>query len=249
MFFIRAGLQRWFSRGSLRCWFAVLKIFALWAGFVEDSLNSKVRAYLELFGFAGLIIAFDQYTKWLVRSNLAFGEVWAPWDWLIAYARIYHVKNTGAAFGMFQDGNLIFMILAVVVSVVIIYYFPLMLREDWPVRVALVLQFAGAVGNLIDRIHQGHVTDFISVGNFFVFNVADSSISIGVAVLIVGMLVKEYQDRQQAKLQQAPAEDEPAAEEAAPEPDVLESAPDQAASPTDDQPAPANSGETEESNA
>lgn len=219
----------------------MLKIFAQWVRFVEDSLNSKVRAYLELFGFAGLIVALDQYTKWLVRSNLAFGEVWAPWDWLIPYARVYHVKNTGAAFGMFQDGNLIFMILAVVVSVVIIYYFPLMLREDWPVRVALVLQFAGAIGNLLDRIYQGHVTDFISVGNFFVFNIADSSISIGVAVLIVGMLVKEYQDRQQAKLQPAPAEAESAADETAPETEALESAPDQT--------APAISGETEEPNA
>lgn len=161
-------------------------------------MNNKFRAYAQLLGFAGLIIAFDQYTKWLVRVNLDYGETWAPWDWLMPYARFFHVQNTGAAFGMFQNGNLIFMTLAIIVSVVILYYFPQMSHEDWPVRAALVLQFAGAVGNLIDRITQGFVTDFISVGNFFVFNVADSSISIGVAVLILGMLVKEVQERRQA---------------------------------------------------
>ena len=161
-------------------------------------MNNKIRAYAELLGFAGLIIALDQYTKWLVRVNLDYGETWAPWDWLMPYARFFHVQNTGAAFGMFQNGNLVFMILAIIVSVVILYYFPQMMREDWPVRVALILQFAGAVGNLIDRLTQGYVTDFISVGNFFVFNVADSSISIGVAVLILGMLVKEIQERRQA---------------------------------------------------
>ena len=213
-------------------------------------MNSKVRAYLELFGFAGLIIAFDQYTKWLVRTNLAFGEAWSPWDWLMPIARIYHVKNTGAAFGMFQDGNLIFMILAIVVSIVIIYYFPMMLREDWPVRVALILQFAGAVGNLIDRIYQGHVTDFISVGNFFVFNVADSSISIGVAVLIVGMLVKEYQDRKQAEPKQVSAESEPNDEKVGSDL-VTDSLPESDATPemSASQDAPATSGETEEPNA
>ncbi len=179
-------------------------------------MKQKVGAYAELVGFAGLIVALDQLTKWLVRSKLAYGEAWSPWDWLTPYARILHVQNTGAAFGMFQNGNLIFTVLAIIVCLVILYYFPLIDRGDWPVRLALVLQFAGAMGNLIDRLYQGYVTDFVSVGNFFVFNVADSSISIGVAVLVLGMLIKEQQERQ-AAAQLPPAS--PKAEAAAPESD------------------------------
>jgi signal peptidase II len=60
------------------------------------------------------------------------------------------------------------------------------------------MQFAGAVGNLIDRIIFKHVTDFISVGTFAVFNVADSSISVGVAVLILGVWLKEQADKKKA---------------------------------------------------
>jgi signal peptidase II len=56
---------------------------------------------------------------------------------------------------------------------------------------ALVLQMGGALGNLISRLVEGTVTDFISIGSFAVFNVADSSISIGVAVLIAGMWLEE----------------------------------------------------------
>ena len=62
-------------------------------------------------------------------------------------------------------------------------------------RVALALQFGGALGNLIDRITIGHVTDFISVGNFAVFNVADSCITVGVLVMIIGIWQKDRQEK------------------------------------------------------
>ena len=64
-------------------------------------------------------------------------------------------------------------------------------RKDWPLRVAMGMQLGGALGNLTDRLRFGAVTDFISVGKFPVFNVADSSISVGVAVLIVGVWISE----------------------------------------------------------
>jgi signal peptidase II len=154
---------------------------------VEDSLRNTIKSYVMLFGVAGLIIALDQWTKYLVRQNLAFGEMWSPWDWLTPIARIVHWQNTGAAFGMLQGYNLIFSGLAILVSLGIIYFFPKVPAKDWPLRVAMCLQFGGAVGNLIDRIMHGQVTDFISVSTFAVFNVADASISVGVAVLLVGI--------------------------------------------------------------
>ena len=141
-----------------------------------------------------MIIFFDQWTKAWVRSNIPFGEVWTPVPGLGEYARIVHWKNTGAAFGMFQDLSIVFTVLAIVVSIAIIYYYPRIPHGDWPLRLALGLQLGGAIGNLIDRLlFSGHVTDFISVVNFAVFNIADASISLGVAVLVIGIWIKDRQ--------------------------------------------------------
>jgi len=144
---------------------------------------------------SALLIAADQITKYLVRTNLEFGQIWMPWQWLEPYARIIHINNTGAAFGLFKGANTIFMILAVLVSGAIVYFYPSISRKDWLMRVALSMQFAGAVGNLIDRILFGHVTDFISVGTFPVWNVADASITVGVAILLIGMWVQEKREK------------------------------------------------------
>jgi signal peptidase II len=167
-------------------------------------LKKSARDYFFLFGIAGSIVLLDQLSKYLVRTQLPYTELWSPWPWLLPYARIVHWNNTGAAFGLFQGMNLVFMILAVIVSGIIIYYFPKVPRQDWLMRLALAFQLGGAVGNLIDRILYGTVTDFISVGTFAVFNVADACISIGVALLAIDLLLKEKQER--AKRQQPPPE-------------------------------------------
>lgn len=155
--------------------------------------------YFLLFLIAGTVIGLDQWTKALVRIKLQYTEIWSPWSWLTPYARIVHWKNTGAAFGMLQNYGDIFGVLAILVALAILYYFPQVPRQDWILRLAMGLQLGGAVGNLIDRITIGSVTDFISLGSFPVFNVADASISVGVAVLVVGMWFK---DRQEKKLAQ-----------------------------------------------
>ena len=166
-------------------------------------MNQKVKDYLVLIGVAGTVIALDQWTKWLVRTNIEFGTQWLPdWlSWLSPYARIVHWYNSGAAFGMFQNGNLVFTILAFIVILAIIYYYPQVEAEDWTLKLAMGLQLAGAAGNLIDRLMAGKVTDFISVGKFPVFNVADSSITVGVIVLLLGVWYKEQQEKKKAELQ------------------------------------------------
>jgi len=150
-------------------------------------LKKYLESYAFLFTIAGLVISLDQWTKCLVRSSLSFQETWSPWEWLAPYARIVHWRNTGAVFGIFQNFNLIFTILAIVVTLAIIYFFPRITKEEWPLRIALAMQMGGAVGNLIDRVTQGYVTDFVSLGRFAVFNVADASISMGVVVLVIGV--------------------------------------------------------------
>ena len=151
-------------------------------------MKKYITDYSYLLAIAGTVIALDQITKAIVRTQIPFGELWSPWNWLTPFARIVHWENSGAAFGMLQGFGGIFTVLAIVVSLAILYYFPQVPRGDWPLRLAMGLQLGGAVGNLIDRLTQGGiVTDFISVGNFPVFNVADASISSGVAILLVGM--------------------------------------------------------------
>jgi signal peptidase II len=154
-------------------------------------LKRTLKDYIQLFLTAGVIIALDQWTKYLVRTNIPFGEIWSPADWLTPYARLVHWQNTGAAFGMMQGYGIVFTILAFLVSGAIIYYYPRVSNKDWFLRLALGLMLAGALGNVIDRLTLGQVTDFISVGDFAVFNVADASITVGVTILLIGMWWKD----------------------------------------------------------
>ncbi len=153
---------------------------------------------------AAVIVALDQWTKWLVRTNLPFMGTWVPtgWEWLSPYARIVNWNNSGAAFGMFQNGSLVFTVLAFIVAGAILYFYPRVEANDWPLRLAMGMQLGGALGNLVDRLTLGgKVTDFISVSTFPVFNVADASISVGVVVLILGVWIKERNDQKLAAAQ------------------------------------------------
>jgi signal peptidase II len=177
---------------------------------VRDFFRNHWLDLVLLLVFAGVIVALDQWTKALVRDNVPLGADWLPsWlSWLMPYARIRHTFNTGAAFGLFQQGGLLFAILAVVVSILIISYFPSVSRKDWWLRLALGMQLGGALGNLMDRIFRsGQVTDFISVGNFAIFNVADSCITVSVIILVIGVWITERREAKAKKQQlEAPSE-------------------------------------------
>ncbi|HEX9333481.1 MAG TPA: signal peptidase II [Anaerolineales bacterium] len=156
-------------------------------------MTKAIKKYWAIFVIAAVIVALDQWTKWLVRTNISAGESWLPdsLQWLSPYARIVHWYNRGAAFGIFQQGNMVFTVLAFVVIAAIIYYYPQVSNADWPLQLAMSMQMGGALGNLIDRLTIGHVTDFISIGTFPVFNIADSSISVGCVVLVLGIWWQE----------------------------------------------------------
>jgi signal peptidase II len=132
-----------------------------------------------------------------VRANIALGDRWLPasLEWLSPYARIVHWYNTGAAFGLFKEGSMVFTVLAFIVIGLILYYYPQVEKADWSLRLAMSMQLGGAIGNLTDRLAIGHVTDFISIGTFPVFNVADASISVGAVVLLLGIWVLERNEK------------------------------------------------------
>jgi signal peptidase II len=154
-------------------------------------LKRYLSSYIVLFAISGSVIGLDQWTKYLVRSKLALGEEWVPLPDIAPFLRVVHWKNTGAAFGLLPQASIIFTIIAILVSLAIIYYWPRIPSSQASLRLALALQLGGALGNLTSRLVEGIVTDWIAVGDFPVFNVADSCISIGVAILVIATWVEE----------------------------------------------------------
>ena len=134
---------------------------------------------------AALVVALDQTTKELVRAFMAPGDLWPSADWPV---RLHYVTNTGAAFGILRDqtGFLVLTTLVGLAAIYLYYRFPPFDHPAVPVAVGMML--GGAVGNLLDRLRLGSVTDFIDFPRYPAFNVADSSIVIGIAVLAVTYL-------------------------------------------------------------
>lgn len=171
-------------------------------------MKKFLKEYWLLFTVAGSVIILDQISKALVRAHIPFGGRWMPLEWLAPYFRFVYWHNTGAAFGLFQQGGLIFAILAVIVAIFIILYYPQVPQEEKLMRFALALQMGGALGNLIDRIHFGPVTDFISVGDFAVFNIADACITVGVGILILAIWLAERREKLAGEGLKGPVTDE-----------------------------------------
>ncbi len=128
-------------------------------------------------------LVIDQISKWVVMTNFRPGESWNPVAALDRWVSLTYVTNTGAAFGLFPDFGGVFMIIAVVVIVAIIVYYRHLPSDHWLIQVSLGLQLGGALGNLLNRLLYGHVIDFIDFKVWPVFNVADSSVFVGVVIL------------------------------------------------------------------
>lgn len=167
-----------------------------------ERVLKKIFNQTVVYLVAALVIFVDQYTKHLVRQYLDLNGVWYPFPWT-EDIRVLYINNTGAAFGIFKAGGNLFTVIAIVVSAVIIYYTYRLPLGHWWMRLALGLQLGGALGNLIDRLMFGTVTDFISILTFAIFNVADASISVGVAMLAVTMWIESRRERAK-KLAAAP---------------------------------------------
>jgi signal peptidase II len=153
----------------------------------QEKTQPRSRRFFIFFIVAAGIIAFDQWTKWLVIRTIPLNTSWLPesMEWLSPYARLFHIQNRGASFGMFQNGNTIFIILTILIVAGIIFYVFRMEDARDSMWVVAGLYLGGAVGNLIDRFTIGAVTDFVSVGTFYIFNVADASINISVVLLLI----------------------------------------------------------------
>ncbi|MBI3959695.1 MAG: signal peptidase II [Chloroflexi bacterium] len=157
---------------------------------------------------AGVVIALDRWTKELVRDGMPLYSSTTPIPALEGYLSFQHVNNYGAAFGIFQGGRVFFSIVAFAVSIGILYYAAQHLpRNERFVRLLLGLEMGGAIGNVIDRLEQGFVTDFIVTGIPGVYtipnwNVADSAVVGGVIGLAIVILWQDIQAARREKAEQ-----------------------------------------------
>ena len=149
------------------------------------------RRYGRLVVTVTLIVAVvDQIVKTLVLANMSPGErVPIIGDWF----RFLLTFNSGAAFSMGENATWVFTTIQLVFIVAVFTYFLPRLTNRWS-AVGVALIAGGALGNVIDRLFRapgffvGHVVDFISVGNFAVFNLADAAITVGVGVFVAALL-------------------------------------------------------------
>lgn len=132
-----------------------------------------------LLQLAALVFLLDQLTKFVVRAYLPYRDSF-PEDW---WVRLTHVHNTGSAFGIFQGQNTPLIAVSVIGIAILVMVYQSQARPTALLRLSLGLQIGGALGNLLDRLRLGYVTDFIDVGPWPVFNIADSSIVIGLLLL------------------------------------------------------------------
>jgi len=134
------------------------------------------------------VLALDQGAKALVRADIAEG---ASIPLLSGVFHLTHVRNMGAGFGLFPGRQPVFVLTTTVVLVVIAAYWRRSRPDAWPIVVALGAITGGSIGNAIDRLMLGAVTDFFdfTLIDFPVFNVADSAIVVGVGILIGWLLL------------------------------------------------------------
>ncbi len=158
---------------------------------------------------AGIVIALDQWSKIWVRANLEKFE-FVPV--LGSFFGWQHVDNFGASFGLFQDARMVLTIVAVVVTVAILVYVNYIPRDQTFMRVLLGLMVGGAVGNLIDRVVRGYVTDFIvmripDVYAWPNFNIADMAVVTGTILLAIYIIWEDTRNARAAKSQDQPSND------------------------------------------
>jgi len=140
-----------------------------------------------------MVLLVDQGSKWWVRTHMFVGE---QRNVFIPYLHFEYYQNSGAAFSSFQGYGKWFAYLAIVVVGALIYY-----RIKGAIR-GKVLELAagflagGALGNALDRLIYGKVTDFLVWGSHSgIMNIADLAINAGVLLLIFGMLLRSWQDK------------------------------------------------------
>jgi signal peptidase II len=153
----------------------------------ERSLAAGAHEWFGLAAVAGAAIVADQVTKRIVAGTLELGEsrhVAGPFD-------LHHVQNSGIAFGLFPNATTIVIALTAIVIAWLLVVFARSGARHPVMPVGLGLVVGGSVSNLSDRVRLGHVTDFLDLDFWPAFNLADTFIVVGVALLLGAALVSD----------------------------------------------------------
>lgn len=141
------------------------------------------------YALAALVLVIDQLTKWWIIEIVELeSRVSVP---VLSFFSLTWVENRGVSMGMLQADSELgrWLLVALTAVIAIVVGFWIRRERQWPEALALALVLGGAIGNIIDRIRFGYVVDFVHLHigqwSFYVFNVADAAISVGVVILLV----------------------------------------------------------------
>lgn len=168
-------------------------------------MSLRVRQWLFLFSIIAVVLVADQITKRLIVHNLELYETVQPIPAISNVFQLTRSENIGAAFGFLPQAGDLFLIIAIVVTIAMIYFYPRIPDDNLLARVAIGLVVGGALGNAADRIQYGHVVDFIHyrlsfIGISNVSNLADHAIVFGVGLVFLDSWCTERaQKRQQTE--------------------------------------------------
>ena len=151
---------------------------------VSGIFNRGMTKALPLIFISLSVIGADQLSKYLIRANMSLGES-IPEE---GPFRLTYATNEGGAFGLFADQAFLLALVAIITVTVIVLYLRYLPPGSTLLKVGLGLDLGGATGNLIDRLRLGKVTDFIDVGAWPVFNLADSAITVGTILIVFHLL-------------------------------------------------------------
>src|SRR5438445_11561715 len=151
------------------------------------------RRLVVIVACALAVFVADRITKTWVAESLPLNQ---PRQVVGDYVRIVHAENTGAAFGLLPERTTLLSVLSVLAVLAIVYYYRQIASSSAVVSATLGMQLGGAAGNLLDRVTQGYVVDFVDVGvgdvRFWAFNVAGSSIVVGIILVTLALWYEEH---------------------------------------------------------
>ena len=145
----------------------------------KTKASVRTAAFARAVIVAAVVIALDQLTKHTVATGIAPGEE----KKFLPLVHLVHVRNTGVAFSIFSGGGTLVLVFTLLALALLVGYLALHPERPW-LWVPTGMLVGGAIGNLIDRIANGAVTDFIKLPHWPAFNVADMSITFGVLALL-----------------------------------------------------------------
>ncbi len=168
----------------------------------DSQSGQRATTVMHLLEVAAIIFSLDQLTKFLVMNNISPGGVWAPIPGLERLVLIRYTTNPGAALGLFRNGGNVFLVIAFLVAAAIVYYAMKSPSIPWLMRISLGLMLGGALGNGWDRVQHGAVTDFVDVGFWAIFNIADVAIITGTTLLAYWMWQEDLKEQAAQKAQE-----------------------------------------------